>query len=988
LLDEKDLWERALSDAGPRDYWRSVRELWATRLTLSGTSPEFPEGAERSSVDLGRRELMQLLGASVALAGLGACTQSPREKILPYAQRTPNLTPGISAYYATSMVLDGYATGLLARSHEGRPTKIEGNPEHPASLGATGVYEQASVLDLYSPGRAQAVRSRGVPASWEQAFAALPKDEAARPWFVCHPQSSPLVAAWMERVRQRFPLARFCFDAALSRRAAYASTTALFGRPLDAQYDFRRARVTLALGADFLASMPMSVRWARDFAERRRNAEPGSDMSRLYMMEPMPTPTGSLADHRLPVRRTEIGPIAGAILAELASLMPAPQGLPAGLLNALPRASDPAHAAWVRAVARDLASARGESVVIAGDTEPASTHMLAYALNWVAGNLGRSVSYSEPALIEPGGGEPLQAFVAAMQKQEVDAAFILEPNVVYTAPPELELERWLRQVPSSFHLTYFENETSRACQWVLPLSHYLESWGDARAYDGTLSFIQPLIEPLYPCKSLVEILAACAGDQISRGHALLTQHYRAELGASFDAVWEESLKRGVVAGTAAPTSTPEPRWGALQSELPQLSVRERPTLELNLDANPSVYDGRFAHNPWLLELPHPMTKQTWGNAAVLSPASAVQLGVETGRVIELMAQGQTVEAPVLVLPGHADGVVSLSFGYGQAAPELVGHALGANAFRLRTDADSFAAALSVRVTQKSELLAITQDHGSLRDRPLALLTTLAEYRAHPEATEHLRGPQPTLLPIYPPTPAPQWAMTIDTSICTGCSSCVVACQAENNVPVVGKKEVERGREMHWLRIDRYYNGPASDPRVINQPMLCQHCEKAPCEYVCPVNATVHSPDGLNEMVYNRCIGTRFCSNNCPYKVRRFNWFEYTADKTTLSMQRNPDVTVRERGVMEKCTYCVQRIRRVEQQARVEKRAIEPGEVVTACQQACPTGAIQFGALQHEDTPMVEWRKQPRLYAALHELGTQPRTQYLAKVLNLNPELEG
>jgi Fe-S-cluster-containing dehydrogenase component/anaerobic selenocysteine-containing dehydrogenase len=988
LSDEKSLWERALDSPGPGDYWRSVRELYSDPLAVAAGDPEFVEGAEKAGVALGRRELMQLLGASVALAGLGACTQSPREKILPYAQRTPELTPGVAAQYATSMLLDGYAIGVLARSNEGRPTKIEGNPEHPASLGATGVYEQASVLDLYNPGRQQAVRHRGAPASWDTAMDALPKDPNARVWFILEPQSSPLIAALITRIAARFPQARFCFDSALSRRSMHASTASVFGGALDPQYDFRRARVTLALGADFLASMPNSVRWSRDFSEGRRNAEPGSSMTRLYMLEPMPTPTGSLADHRLAVRRSDIGPLAAAILAELASLLPAAPALPAALLAGLPRADASQHAAWIRAVARDLAAVPGESIVIAGDTEPASTHMLAHALNLVLGNLGRTVTFSTPALIEPQGGESLESFVAAVRQRAVDAVLILEPNPVYTAPAALDLRRWLAQVPSSFHLTYFENETSRACEWVLPLSHYLESWGDARAYDGTLSFIQPLIEPLYASRSLTEVLAACAGDLISRGHTLLQQHYRDELGAAFDTSWDEQLQLGFRPGSAAPaTPTPNARWADLQALLPTLSAASREGLELNLEPSPTLYDGRFAHNAWLQELPHPLTKQCWGNAAVISPNTAVQLELEAGQIVELELNARKIEAPVLVLPGHADASVTLTLGYGQDAPEGLGHGVGVNAYVFLTPGNFFSPGLSLRKTGRTETLAVTQDHSSVRNRPLALLTSLAEYGRDPQFTAHLRGPQPSLLPVYP-AKGLQWAMTIDTSICTGCSSCVVACQAENNVPVVGKLEVIRGREMHWLRIDRYFEGPAAAPRVIQQPMLCQHCENAPCEYVCPVNATVHSPDGLNEMVYNRCIGTRFCSNNCPYKVRRFNWFEYTDDKSTISMQRNPDVTVRERGVMEKCTYCVQRIRRAEQQARVERRSIRPGEVVTACQQACPMNAIQFGALEHLDTPMVKWRGEPRTYAALHDLGTRPRTQYLAKIVNLNPELEG
>jgi molybdopterin-containing oxidoreductase family iron-sulfur binding subunit len=500
--------------------------------------------------------------------------------------------------------------------------------------------------------------------------------------------------------------------------------------------------------------------------------------------------------------------------------------------------------------------------------------------------------------------------------------------------------------------------------------------------------MQPLIEPLHPTRTIAEVLAACAGDGKSRGHALLTEHWRRELGAGFDVSFEEYLRLGLIPNSASLRQEVEPRFSRA-SEPIGAAWEPGPTgPELYFEVSPQVYDGRFANNAWLLELPHPTTKQTWGNAALLGPKLASALGVRDGRVIELAVGDQTVEAPVLIVPGQADETISIALGYGQTGPDLVGRGVGVNAYRLREDDQSAARQVRVRVTEREEKLAVTQNHSDPRGRPLGLIATLEEYREHPELTARLRGEPPTLFPIYKPSQGPQWAMTIDTSICTGCSACVIACQAENNVPVVGKEEVERGREMHWLRIDRYYTGEAEAPRVVNQPMLCQHCETAPCEYVCPVNATVHSPDGLNEMVYNRCIGTRFCSNNCPYKVRRFNWFEFTGLPTTEQLARNPDVTVRERGVMEKCTYCVQRIRRSEMQARVERRSIEPGEVVTACQQSCPTGAIQFGALEHADTAMVQWRKEGRTYGALNELGTRPRTQYLTRIVNPNPEVEG
>jgi molybdopterin-containing oxidoreductase family iron-sulfur binding subunit len=712
----------------------------------------------------------------------------------------------------------------------------------------------------------------------------------------------------------------------------------------------------------------------------------------------MLTPTGSAADHRLALPGSAIPKVAGAILREvLRQAGDAAAGrLPPAFIEALPNAEDTPGEPLVRAAARDLWQARGAALVIAGDGSPLPVQLLAHALNAVLGSWGEAAWFVEPALLT--GGSSLAALSDALDARAVDSVLLLDSNPVYWAPSGLELERRLRSAPDSFHLTASDNETARACRWVMPLSHYLESWGDARAQDGTASFVQPLIEPLHPSRSIVEVLAACAGQPDPRGHALLVERYRTVFGASFEGVFEETLRAGLLAGSAAPRLTPRADFERAIEPLRPAPGRARGTLELNFETSPTLYDGRFANNAWLLELPHPITKQTWGNAAVLGTELAAELGIETGRVLELDVDGKRLAAPALILPGHAPGAVTLALGFGQAGANSVGAGVGVNAYLLRSAEEAYASGLHVVVSERQQPLAITQDHARSGGRPLAPIATLAEYREHPQLTAALRGPQPTLLPLHVshqagrgqgPAPAgPQWAMTIDTSICTGCSACVIACQAENNVPVVGERDVRRGREMHWLRIDRYFEGPSEAPRVVHQPMLCQHCEAAPCEYVCPVNATVHSPDGLNEMVYNRCIGTRFCSNNCPYKVRRFNWFDFNRERSPAELAHNPDVTVRERGVMEKCTYCVQRIRRAEMQARIEKREIAPGEVVTACQQACPTEAIQFGSLGHAGTKMVEWRNEGRAYAALHDLGTRPRTQYLAKIQNPNPELEG
>jgi molybdopterin-containing oxidoreductase family iron-sulfur binding subunit len=984
-------------------------------MAASIIDPEFPPGADtsplaavlRGDAVLDRRELLQLLGASMALASMSGCNEPPTGKILPHVEQPPELVPGRLVEYASAMVLDGFATGVLVQSREGRPIKIEGNPEHPASLGATGVFEQAAVLSLYDPDRARSPLDRGLPQSWLTFFDAMTRAEGLRGLrFLMPPQSSPLVADLIARIQQRHPGAGFTFYSPIDRRPVYEAARRLFGRPLEAQYDFRRADVVLSLDADFLSSMPSAVRWARDFAARRRPVTPADEIGRLYVVETSFSPTGSLADHRLAVRPSLVVHVAARVLAALVAQGLRPPDMPDALARALgPAASSPhaaAHTAWIAAVARDLARHRGQGVVLAGPHQPVEVHMLAHLINTVLGNVGRTVTLTEPALLQPL-GPGLADLVSDMRAGRVETLVMLETNPVYTAPADLDFAGALRQVPRTVHHALHHDETSARCHWFLPASHFLEAWGDARAYDGTVTFVQPLIRPLYGSRSVIEILAAFAGQFDADGHTILQSFWLPRLPAAPSSLWhwEQSLQRGFLDASQSapvPVASLATRWPeaalALDSVARAAASPGAPAagpaggvgLELAFEPSPTVYDGRFANNGWLLELPQPLTKLTWDNAALLGPATAARLGVRTGHVVELTRGGQRLRAPVLVLPGHADDAVTLHLGWGRQGSETLARDRGVDAYRLRTSAAlAFARDLAIARTGATYPLAITQDHWRVHGRELALHTTMAHYRAHPDFTAMHRGAQPSLLPVQQRT-GRQWAMTIDTAICTGCSACVIACQAENNVPIVGKEDVARSREMHWLRIDQYFVGSAESLAVVHQPMLCQHCEQAPCEYVCPVYATSHSPDGLNEMTYNRCIGTRFCSNNCPYKVRRFNWFEYNEGHGALRLQHNPDVTVRERGVMEKCTYCVQRIRRAEMDARMQDRALPPGAVVTACQQACPTGAIQFASLDDVDSETVRRRHEPRSYAALHELGTRPRTMYLAKITNPNPEL--
>jgi len=941
-------------------------------LRVLSTQPEFAPGVDETPGELDRRQLMQLLAAGAGLAGVGAiagCMEPPKERILPRVEQPPELTPGIPLEYATSMVLDGFATGLVVKTHEARPTKVEGNPEHPASLGATTAYEQASILELYAPDRARGPLEHGMPIGLARLLRQIAqREQIPGLWFLVPPQSSPLLAELFARVRARHPGARVATYAPLERRHVYAGAQLAFGKVVEAQYRFAEADVVVALDADFTGAMANSVRWSRDVAARRRLTAPGGDMSRLYMAEPRPSPTGSLADHHLPARPSNIATLARELLAAV-------RGQP------VDRSLDLRARRWINAAAADLVARRGRGLVVAGDRHPATVHALVHAVNHAIGANGATVVYTESALLDPL-GDGLRELVTAMTAGAVKTLVIADANPVYTTPPELELAAHLARIPETLCAALDPNETTVHCRWFVPLAHAMESWGNARAYDGTVSLIQPLIRRLHDSVSLVELIAAFAGDAQPEDHRLLREHHARDGLAGL--AWQQALRRGLVPGTQLPPEPVTLSGGAAQPAIAEPANG----FDVSFDASAAVYDGRFAANPWLQEMPKPHEKITWGNAAIVSPATARALRVGHEDIVRIAHHGVQIELPVYVQPGHADGCVSVELGYGRIAGGPIANGVGVDVYPLRPLGRGHLTGASIVATGTRGTIAVTQQHFDQEGREIALAATLPEFRANPRFTERHWGPLPTLLPDLVDT-TPQWGMTIDTMICTGCSACVVACQAENNIPVVGKEGVRANREMHWIRIDTYREVSADDDvTFIHQPMLCQHCENAPCEYVCPVYATQHSPDGLNEMVYNRCIGTRFCSNNCPYKVRRFNWFDYTeGTPKTQQLQHNPNVTVRARGVMEKCTYCVQRIRAAEISARKDRRDIRPNEVVTACQQACPTGAITFGALHHRDTEMVRRREEARHYAVLHHLGTRPRTVYLAKIKNPRPETD-
>jgi Fe-S-cluster-containing dehydrogenase component len=950
--------------------------------------------------DLTRRTFLKALGASVALAGLDGCTRIPAEKILPYVVQPPDFTPGTPVHYATSMVLDGYATGLVVEAHEGRPTKIEGNPDHPASLGAAGLFEQASLLQLYDPHRARAVRNGRQASSW-QAFAAAMAPAALRPRvgangaglaLLLEPTSSPFIADMLAALQALYPAMSVYYYAPLAPQSAGAAFSAAAGAVIP-QYDLQAANSILAVDSDFLAAGPFNLRYARQFADRRR--APLQGMNRLYSIESRVTVTGGAADHRLRVRPSAVEPMLERLLALVGSAGGADSGY----------GETAAQAAWIAAAGTDLGAHPAGSVVIAGERLSPRGHVLVAAINQALGNAGRTVWHTESPLL--GAGQPLATLASlaqALERKQIDTLVCLGGNPSYTSPASIGFAELLRAVPNSVYSGLYENETARDARWFVPAAHYLETWGDARAYDGTLSIVQPLVQPLHGGRSVIEILSALAGAPSIDPLTALRASWNRHGVATSDDAWSAVLRRGFVDGSAYPRVDATPR----RELLPPVSSRaQQPaaanTIDVLFAADSRVHDGAFSNNGWLQELPDPVTKLTWDNAALLSPASAAALGVATGDLIQLERPGAMLPIPALIVPGQAENTVCLTFGYGRGGAEEVAGGVGTDVYRFWPAPDVFTLA-SVSIARApgsaTHAFAITQTHWTMEGRDQARSQSLDAYRAARTTPAAAAGAPPVTgaqrggraLTIYDPvqrlTSPLQWAMTIDLGTCIGCSACVIACQSENNIPVVGRDDVAKSREMHWLRIDRYREDSTADPETVTQPMLCQHCENAPCEYVCPVGATEHSPDGLNEMVYNRCVGTRFCSNNCPYKVRRFNWFDYNARLSdTEQMGKNPDVTVRERGVMEKCTFCVQRIREAEIDAQVAGRVLRGDEVKTACQQACPTKAIVFGSLSERDSEMMRRREEARAYGVLSELGTAPRVQYLARIRNPNPEME-
>jgi molybdopterin-containing oxidoreductase family iron-sulfur binding subunit len=991
-----------LEGARGRDYWRSLEDLAATPQFKDLLEREFPQQAIGWSEDEdsaeGRRNFLKLMGASLALGGLAACTRQPTEHIMPYIRQPEELIPGRPLFFATAMTLHGVANGVLAESHEGRPTKIEGNPEHPATLGAADAFMQASVLQLYDPDRSQTAIFEGEVRSWGDFYGGLREvlagqvaKRGAGIRILTETFTSPTMADQVKQVQALFPDAKWHQWEPTGPHNVRAGAMQAFGQFTNTYYNLANTNVVVSIDADFLASGPGSFRYARQFAARRRVRGNQAEMNRLYVAEPMPTPTGTKADHRLPLRAGDVEEFAWALATAL------------GVANG-PKSGENADIyKWVGGISRDLQNHKGASVVIAGDHQPPVVHALAHAMNASLGNVGKTVFYTDPIEVNPLDQlASLQDLVKDLDAGAVDLLLILGGNPVFNSPVEIGMRDRIRKARLRVHLSLYQDETSDVCQWHLPEAHYLETWGDARAFDGTVTIQQPLIEPLYGGRSALQVLNMLTDKPLTSPYDMVKGYWMVQhKGTDFESWWRRAIHDGVVPDTALPAKTPAVRGGAITA--PAGTRRLGGTLEVVFRPDPTIYDGRFANNGWLQELPKPVTKLMWDNAAIMSPATANRLGVlppdtldyETEGVpmVELTYQGRKLNAPVFVQPGHANGSVTLHLGYGRTKAGRAGTGFGFNPYGLRTSRALWQdVGLEAKKTSGRYYFASGQNQHLLDTRRhIYRAADLEEYKKNPEAPHEGAEAPPASLTIYPgfEYKGYAWGMAIDLTACTGCGACVSACVAENNIAVVGKDQARRSRNMQWIRVDSYYNGDPNNPTLHNQPVPCMQCENAPCELVCPVQATTHSAEGLNDMVYNRCVGTRYCSNNCPYKVRRFNFYLFQDfDSPSLKLGRNPDVTVRSRGVMEKCTYCVQRINAAKIDAEREDRKVRDGDIQTACQATCPTEAIVFGDINDPNSRVAKMKADKLNYGMLEDLNTRPRTTYLAALRNPNPEIEG
>jgi len=954
---------RLLARGGGRRFWASLEELIDQDGFRGWLEAEFPSAAAVLT-EPGRREILKLMGASFLLAGLGGCGETRSDLALPYVDQPEEIVPGMPRFYATAVPLDGCVQPVLATIHAGRPTKLDGNPEHPVTRGASDPFTQAAVLQLYDPDRSQAPLRDGLPATWsafQDELIAMRRDWAARQGeglrILSGDITSPTLIRQLRQLLSEFPSAKLHLFEPIGSALRPEAARLAFGREMDFHYRLENCDALVSLGDDALGPGPRQVLHARGWSQRRGESTPGQGRVTMHVAESVPSLTGTVASTRLICDASQLAVLAQALAAEL------------GVAAAPAESLGESEHRWMTSAATDLREHRGRSLLAIGAHLPPPIQALAPLVNDRLGNSGATVWYGEPVRFSPSGASSLADLVRDISAGAVDTLIVLDSNPAYAAPGELAFSDVLPRVRERIHLGLYRDETAHLCRWHLPLAHPLESWGDGRAVDGSACIIQPLLAPLYGGRTAPQFLAMLLGAVDPPAEDAVRETWANAFGGDFDVRWRRSLHDGFVADSALQPIAVTPR----PVDIPPRPPRGSDHVDVVFAPDPSVWDGRFANVAWLQELPKPLTKLTWDNVIAVSAKMAEQMQLANGDMIEVAVGDRRVAGAAWIMPGQARNTVALSLGYGRSAAGKIADGLGYSAYSVRSNSDGWLAVGSLRRVGGRQPLATTQMHHRT-DGFDFVREVSADHPSLPQETH----PQPNL---YPPWPYPReaWGMAIDLDLCIGCNACISACTAENNIAVVGKEQVAMGREMQWLRVDRYHTGDIDDPRFYFQPVPCMHCEKAPCEMGCPVHATVHSPDGINQMVYNRCIGTRTCSSYCPYKVRRFNWFDYRApaDSPTHAAH-NPDVTVRSRGVMEKCTYCTQRIQAARVAADKDGRDIREGEVVTACQQACPTTAIVFGNLNDPESAVAKRRRSGRHFVLLEELGTRPRTTYLAR----------
>ena len=960
-----------------KKYWRSLEELADTAQFRDWVGKEFPASSMDMEDGNSRRRFLNIMAASMGLAGLTACRR-PVEHILPYAKSVEEQIPGVPLQYASIFTLGTRVQGLVVESSDGRPTKIEGNKKHPNSLGAASGFAQASVLNLYDPDRSQTVLSSGKNSSWEK-FAEFAKTQS---WgdgsgvrILSQAVTSPTLAALRGELLAKYPQASWTEYEAINEDAALAGSELAYGQRVRPVYSMDKAKIILSLDSDFLLHDSPGLEVTRGFARGRRDSE---GLSRLYVAESNYSITGAQADHRLRLKPSEVLAFAADLAREVGAL---PQGLK--ILG-----QDGKFGKWTTAVAKDLIEHKGSALVVAGDRQPAAVHALAALLNQSLGAIGTTINYVKQD--RPAMAASISKLATELAAGTVKTLLILGGNPIYDAPANTMFAESVKKAGLVIHLGAETNETAQASTWHLPQSHFLESWGDAFA-DGSASIQQPLIEPLFGTKSAIEVVSMLLGHS-GKAHDAVKAQWKLD---------EKSWRRALHDGVIETIKTDFVKVGADAKRIEAVvNSAPKPSASMEVAFFPSAtsYDGRFANNGWLQEAPEPMTKLVWDNAGIVSPKTAKALNVETGDMIAITVSGKSVSVPAMILPGHAENTVSVSLGYGRKEVGRVGKEVGVNVYPIRTSSGMGFSDAQIAKGSGTHKLVTTQEHFSMEARPIVREAKVEDYSHHKNFATHEdeHTEEYSIYGYHEYNKGNQWGLVVDLNSCVGCNACITACQAENNIPIVGKDQVGKGREMHWIRLDRYFSAESEDanhiavddPQVVYQPMACQQCETAPCEAVCPVAATTHSPEGLNDMAYNRCVGTRYCANNCPFKVRRFNYLNWHKDiEETTKMVFNPNVTVRMRGIMEKCTYCVQRVQEKKIQAKVEgRRELRDGEIQTACQQTCPAEAITFGNINDPNSAVSKLKKKDLNYGLLKELNLKPRTSYLAKLRNPNPEL--